>query len=153
MVMTDTSSSAGVGARVPSPSGSVRTEPTGWVGWIVFAGVMMVVVGVLHAIQGFVALFKDKYYYVRSDGLVLQLDYSGWGWTHLMLGLVVALAGVALFSGRMWARVVAIGLVLLSVLANFAFVAAYPIWSVTIIAIDILVVYALVVHGREMRSI
>jgi hypothetical protein len=153
MVMTDTSSSASVGSRVPSSSGPARTESTGWVGWIVFAGVMMVTVGVLHAIQGFVALFKDDYYVVRKSGLVLQIDYTGWGWVHLILGLVVALAGLALFTGRMWARVVAIGLALLSVLANFAFMAAYPLWSITIIVVDILVIYALVVHGREMRSI
>ena len=53
----------------------------------------------------------------------------------------------------MWARAVAVGLVLLSILANFAFMAAYPLWSITIIVVDILVIYALVVHGREMRAI
>ncbi len=151
--MTDTSSSASVGARVPSSGAPARTEPTGWVGWIVFAGVMMVTVGVLHAIQGFVALFKDDYYLVRKSGLVVQIDYTGWGWIHLILGIVVALAGLALFTGRMWARAVAVGLVLLSILANFAFMAAYPLWSITIIVVDILVIYALVVHGREMRAI
>lgn len=150
--MTDTSSSAGVGARVPSPSYPSRTDPTGWVGWIVFAGVMMVMIGVLHAIEGFVALFKDSYYLVTRNGLVVSVDYTGWGWIHLILGLLVALAGVALFTGRMWARVAGIALALLSILASFTFMAAYPLWSITVIVVDILVIYALVVHGREMRD-
>jgi hypothetical protein len=150
--MTDTSSSAGVGARVPSPSYASRTDPTGWVGWIVFAGVMMVMIGVLHAIEGFVALFKDSYYLVTRNGLAVTVDYTGWGWIHLILGLLVALAGVALFTGRMWARVAGIALALLSILASFTFMAAYPLWSITVIVVDTLVIYALVVHGREMRD-
>jgi hypothetical protein len=149
--MTDTSSSPDATARVPAQS-RPRTEPTGWVGWIIFAAVMMIMIGVLHAIEGFVAIFKDTYYLVSNRGLVLTLDYTAWGWVHLILGLLVAAAGAALFSGRMWARVVGIGVVLLSVLANFTFINAYPIWSTIMIAVDVLVIYALVVHGREMKD-
>jgi hypothetical protein len=138
-------------ARVPTQSRR-RTEPSGWVGWIVFAAVMMIMVGILHAIEGLVALFKDTYYLVHPSGLVLTFNYTAWGWTHLLLGLLVALAGAALFSGRMWARVVAIGVVLLSLLANFTFTNAYPVWSAIMIAVDVLVIYALVVHGREMKD-
>src|SRR4051794_9596337 len=104
--MTDTSSSAGVGARIPSPSPASRREATGWMGWILFAAVMMVTVGVLHAIQGFVALFKDTYFLVSKSGLVVNVDYTAWGWVLIVLGLLVAGAGVALFSGRMWGRIV-----------------------------------------------
>ena len=71
---------------------------------------MMVTVGVLHAIEGFVALFKDSYYVVDARAASSStVDYTGWGWVHLILGVLVALAGVALFSGRMWARVVGVG--------------------------------------------
>ena len=148
--MTDTSSSPGV-ARVPAQSRSL-SEPTGWVGWIVFAAVMMIMVGILHAIEGFVAIFKDTYYVVRPSGLVISADYTAWGWTHLILGLLVAAAGAALFSGRMWARVIAIGLVLLSLLTNFTFISAYPVWSTIMIVVDVFIVYALIVHGREMKE-
>jgi hypothetical protein len=112
----------------------------------------MIMIGILHAIEGFVALFKDAYYLVTKSGLAVSVDYTAWGWTHLILGLLLAGTGAALFTGRMWARVVGIIVAGLSILANFAFASAYPWWAVTVIAVDILVIYALTVHGREMRD-
>jgi hypothetical protein len=150
--MTDTSSSPEVGARIPAQSLRARREPTAWVGWIVFAAVMMIMVGVLHAIEGFVALFKDSYYLVRSNGLVVSIDYTAWGWVHLIAGLLVAGAGAALFTGRMWARVVGVVVAVLSLLANFAFIQAYPLWSTILIAVDVFIIYALTVHGREIKD-
>jgi hypothetical protein len=150
--MTDTSS-PGVGARIPVQSPGARTEPTGWVGWIVFAAVMMIMIGVLHAIEGLVALFKDTYYLVTDKGLVFSVDYSAWGWVQLIAGIVVAAAGAALFTGRIWARVVGVIVVLLSLLVNFTFTSAYPLWSAIVIALDVLVIYALTVHGGEMKDV
>jgi hypothetical protein len=150
--VTDTSSSPGIATRVPAQS--VRSaEPTGWVGWIVFAAVMMMVIGSLHAIEGLVAIFKDSYYLVGQSGLVLSADYTAWGWTHLIFGILVAVAGVALMSGRTWARTVGVIVAVISLWGNFAFTSAYPVWSVIVIALDILVIYALIVHGREMRDV
>ena len=114
---------------------------------------MMVMVGIFHAIQGLVAVFQDDYYLVAKSGLTVHLDYTAWGWTHLILGVVVAAAGVALFSGKMWARVVGVIVAGLSLLVNFAFIAAYPFWSVIVIAMDIFVILALTVHGREMKEL
>lgn len=153
--MTDTGSSAGVGARVPAPARPNRRtpEPTGWVGWIVFGAVMMVTVGLLHVFEGFIALFKDSYYLVANTGLVVSIDYSGWGWIQIIAGLVVAGTGVALFTGRTWARTVAVIVALLSILVNFGFSNAYPLWSAILIVFDIIVIYAVTVHGREMQSI
>jgi hypothetical protein len=155
--MTDTSSSSDIGTGSPAPPPRSRAsrpparETTGWVGWIAFAAVLMVLIGVLHAIQGFVALFKDSYYIVTKQGFLATIDYTAWGWTHLILGTLVALAGVALFSGRMWARVAGVVLALISILTNFAFMPAYPLWAISLIIVDIFVIYAIVVHGQEMR--
>jgi hypothetical protein len=150
--MTDASSSPTMGARVPAQT-RPRREPTAWVGWIVFAAVLMIMVGILHAIEGFVALFKDTYYVARPSGLVFSVDYTTWGWVHLIAGLLVAGAGAALFTGRMWARVIGVGVALLSLIANFTFINAYPVWSTIMIAVDVLIIYALTVHGREMKDV
>ena len=125
--------------------------PSRWVGWIIFAGVMMIVLGMLHAFQGFVAIFDDQFYLVRSGRLAIEMDYDWWGVVHLILALIVIVAGIALLNGRLWGRIVGVILAVLSVLVNAAFLAAYPIWSTILIAVDVLVIWALTVHGDEMR--
>jgi len=122
------------------------------VGWVIFAAVMMVMIGSLHLIEGLVAIFKDQYYIVGDKGLVVTVDYTAWGWVHLIGGAIVVAAGVALFAGRTWARVVAVAVASLSILLNFGFTAAYPVWSILLIAMDVLVIYAVCVHGREMEA-
>ncbi len=137
-----------------SPARSVyEPEPTGWTGWIAFAGVIMVMLGILHALQGLVALFKDEYFLVGKNGLTVNIDYTQWGWTHLILGLVIAFAGSSLWAGKMWARTVAVLLSMLSIVVNIGFLAAYPIWSTIMIVFDVIVIWAVMVHGREMKSV
>ena len=127
--------------------------PTGWVGWIVFAGIMMVLVGLFHAFQGLIALFQDSYYHVPKSGLTIHVSYTTWGWIHLILGVVIVLAGAGLLAGQMWARVVGVILAMLSTIVSIGFMSAYPIWSVMMVSIDILVIWALTVHGAEMESL
>lgn len=127
-------------------------QPTGWVGWIFFAGTMMILLGMFHAFQGFVALFQDEYFLVGKNGLTVHVDYTTWGWVHLIVGIIIVAAGAGLLAGQLWARVVGVLLAVASALVNIAFLAAYPIWSSIMIAIDILVIWALTVHGSEMRT-
>ncbi|HVN10984.1 MAG TPA: hypothetical protein VMT69_02740 [Kineosporiaceae bacterium] len=150
--MTDTSSSPDVGSRSSGQAHRPRSEPTGWVGWIVFAAVMMIMVGVLHVIEGFVALFKHEYYVVGQNGLLISVNYTAWGWVHIIAGIIVAAAGAGLFSGRMWARVIGVIVAVVSLLLNFSFLSAYPVWSAIMITIDVLIIYALTVHGREIQD-
>ena len=126
--------------------------PTGWVGWLVFAGVMMILVGAFQAIDGLIALFNDDLYVVRPDGLVVNVDYTAWGWTHLLLGVVLIAAGYAVFSGKIWGRTLGVVAAIVSAVVNFAFIPAYPVWSLLIIAVDVLVIYALIAHGGELRE-
>jgi hypothetical protein len=151
--MAETRSTGTAGSTVPRQSGRSTPEPTGWTGWIVFAGTMMIVVGIIHIFQGLVALFNDDYYLVAKSGLTIHLDYTGWGWTHVILGVLVAAAGLGLYSGRMVARIVGVAIAVLSLLVNFAFIAAYPFWSTIVIAVDVFVIFALTVHGKEMKSV
>lgn len=140
--------------RAAEATPAYRGEPevTGWVGWVFFAGVLMIMDGLFSVITGLVALFKDDYYLVGKDGLVVTIDYTAWGWIHLLVGVLVALAGLGAIAGQTWARVVGVVMATLSALANFAFLAAYPVWSTIIIAVDVFVIYALIVHGREARA-
>lgn len=137
----------------PRSSTSAAHARTGWYGWVMFAGIMMLLLGSFHAIAGLVALLEDDYFLVTRSGLVVDMDFTAWGWIHLVLGLVVAIAGGALFSGATWARVVAIVVAIISALVNLTFLAAYPLWSGIMIGIDILVIYAVSMHGdrAEMR--
>jgi hypothetical protein len=127
-------------------------ETSGWaVGFILFAAIMMVMTGVFQAIQGLVAIFENEFY-VPTRNYLFQFDATSWGWIHLILGLVVAFAGWGLFSGRTWARTVAIFLAVLSAIANFAFIPWYPFWSLLIITLDIFVIWAVAAHGGDLRE-
>ena len=128
------------------------TQATAWVGWVVFSGILMVMLGMFQGLMGLVALFKDDYYLVGRSGLVLSLDYTTWGWVHLIIGIVAVLAGFGVLVGQMWARVIGIILAVVSAVANIVFIAAYPIWSTIVIVVDILIIYALAVHGREVQN-
>src|SRR3954452_13354274 len=152
--MTDTSRRPGSTqpASVYDPTGGAPAA-TGWTGWIVFAGVMLIMLGVFHVIEAVVALFREDFYLVGSSGLAVHVDYAAWGWAHLILGVLAGLAGVGLLAGNMVARVVGVGVAMLSALANMAFVPAYPVWSLIIITFDVLVIWAIIVHGREMKSV
>lgn len=128
-------------------------EPTGWTGWIAFASTMMILLGTFQAIEGFVAIFDDGYYRVTESGLVVEVDYTVWGWTHLLLGVLIVVAGIGVLAGNLAARTVAVFLAGLSAIANLLFIEAYPVWSIIVITVDILVIYALTVHGREMKRL
>jgi hypothetical protein len=108
--------------------------------------------GFFQAIQGLVALFDDGFYLVRESGLVVDVNYNVWGTVHLLLGVLVLLSGVGVLAGNVVARTIGVILAGLSALANMAFIGAYPVWSLLIITVDLLVIYALTVHGRELRD-
>ena len=139
-------------ARSAHGSQSTAPTPTGWVGWLVFAGMMMILVGSFQAINGLVALFNDDLYAVRPNGLVVNVDFTAWGWTHLLLGILLIAGGAAVFSGRVWGRTLGVIAAMVSAIVNFAFIPAYPVWSLLVITIDMLVIWALIAHGGELRE-
>jgi len=121
---------------------------SGWVGWVYFAAFMLIAIGFFQTILGFTALLNDEWL-VSVGGTLLLLDYTTWGWIHLIIGVVAMVAGTGLFNGSTWARVIATILVLVSFLSQFAFLSVYPIWSIVIMVVNVLVLYAITVHGRE----
>jgi hypothetical protein len=142
---------ARVQPRVEAPTLPAETTVTGWLGWLVFAATMLVMVGGFQLFDGFVALFKDDLYLVRPDGLVVNIDYTVWGWLQLAVGGLLLATGFALLAGRTWARVLAIVVAALNALLQFAFAASYPFWSMLIITVDVIVIYALTAHGGEIK--
>jgi hypothetical protein len=150
--MTETAATSPAGTGAVPRQRPAEPETTGWVGWIFFAGLMAVLVGSFQVIAGLVALFEDGYYLVVRNGLVLHLTYNEWGWIHLALGVVLVAVGFGIMAGQMWARVLGIAIASLSAIANFLFLAAYPVWGIVMITVDVLIIYALAAHGREVKS-
>jgi hypothetical protein len=143
--MTDQRTRAGYGSGTgESPSGLA-------VGLTAFAGILMIMVGGFQALQGIIAVFQDDFY-VRTQNYVLELDTTTWGWVHLVLGLLVLGAGLAVLAGQVWGRTIGVILAVLSAAANFAFIPYYPVWALTIIALDVFVIWALTVHGRDITT-
>jgi len=133
------------------PSVPQSSYSGGAVGVIVFAGMMMVLGGVLQMLQGVVALVDDTFYVVGSE-YVFEFDVTTWGWVHLILGIVVALAGAGLFQGATWARGVAVLMASIGIIANFLWLPYYPIWSMTVIAFLVFVIWAVTAHGRDISA-
>ena len=151
--MSHTTTSDPSGA--PGSATRQRVQPThvtAWAGWIGFAGVMMLMVGSFHVIQGLAAIFRDEVFLVSSSGLVVSADYTTWGWTHVIGGAVLMGAGMFVFTGKVWARTIGVIVAMLSALVNIAFLAAYPVWSALMIVVDVLVIWALTVHGAELKD-
>jgi hypothetical protein len=125
------------------------------VGWITFAAIMLIMIGVFHAIAGLAGIIENEFYSVvpaagteaTGDVYFLQFDATTWGWIHLIGGIIVLLAGFALFRGAVWARTVG---AVISAIANFAWMPYYPVWSITLIAINVTVIWALTAHGRDI---
>ena len=132
-------------------AGTYETEQSGWTGWITFAGVMMIIAGSLNALYGLIGLVNDEWV-VWTNRASVYLDLSQWGAVHLIVGLVMLLSGIGVFSGNILARTVGVIVASLSLIANFFFIPAYPLWALTVITLDVLVIWALTAHGKEMRQ-
>ncbi len=143
---TNWQAEAGVRPAVPGEG------PTGWAGLLVFAGVMMALGGLLHALAGLTALFDDGYLAVGSESLIVSVDYDVWGWAHVLVGVGAIVAAALLLRGIMAGRVMGVVIAAVSASLHFAFLPAYPWWSVLAIGFDVLVIYALSMHGAELKS-
>jgi hypothetical protein len=118
-------------------------------GLVLFAGVAMLIAGVYQVLVGVGALLRDEVF-VSTENYTFRFDLTSWGWTHLLLGALVAIAGVAVLRGRTWGRVVGMTLAILSMFANFMFIPYYPLWSIVIIVLDVAIIWALANFARDL---
>jgi hypothetical protein len=127
-------------------------QPSAWAaGYAAFAGVVLIMVGFFQAVAGLAAIVDDTFYVVGRE-YVFQFDATTWGWIHLIIGLVVLLAGFGIFSGNVLARTVGVLAAAVSGLAAFMWLPWYPVWGVVIIALDIAIIWALTMHGRDITG-
>ena len=135
-----------------SPSPPAQGSHNSWVvGLSLFAGILMIIGGVFNAMEGIVALARNEIY-VATPRYLFAFDLTTWGWIQLILGIVVAIAGVGVITGQLWGRLVGITLAALTMLANFAFIPYYPLWSLSIIALNVFVIWALCVYNRDTAA-
>jgi hypothetical protein len=138
--------------EVPAPLSSAPPEGERWTGWVVFASIMLVVIGALNIIQGLVALIREAYFVVPAGDHLLIFNYKAWGVVMLIWGAVQLVAGWGLNGGHGWGRVLAIAVACVSILLQTMFLSAFPIWSVIIIALDVIVVFALTARWSEAKA-
>ena len=122
------------------------------VGVTLTAAIILIIGGVLHAMEGVVGLATNEFY-VTTQKWIFQFDVTTWGWIHILVGIVAVLAGIGLFSGAVWARTLGVIIAVVSALVSFAWLPYYPIWAVVIIMFDLFVIWALTAHGRDVTMV
>jgi hypothetical protein len=133
-------------------TGVTRSGATGWVAWQLFAAVMLVMLGAFQATLGLVALFRDGFFVMHRNGVLIPIDYTTWGWIHLALAALAVGTGIGMLVGALWARIVGALIAVVNVFVMFAFLDSYPWLATMLIAYSIVTLYAIVVHGREVAD-
>ena len=120
-------------------------------GFTTLAGILLLLSGLWSIFDGLAGIIKGKFYIVTPN-YAFKIDASAWGWIHLILGVIVVAAGIGLLAGQTWARVVGVVIAVISALENFLFLPHYPLWSILVIAVDVMIIWALLVYGRVIGS-
>lgn len=131
---------------------SQASSATGWVGWAYFASIMLIIGAAIDIFYGIMAIVGPNTAYFVSGGAVASFNVAAWGWWSLIVGVLLLLAGIFLMRGAMWARVFAVIIAAINAVSQLMSLPAQPWWSIVMVAIDVLVIYAVTVHGRELRS-
>src|SRR5687767_10890796 len=131
-------------STVNTPEGAATRET---VGWVSFAGLLMIMLGGFNILQGIIGLADQKYFAVTPDGLLFVENYDAWGGFWLVVGVVQILAGLGVLAGKQWARFTSIGMLLFSAMGQMIFLAAFPIWTAVTMGLIITAMYALTIHG------
>jgi hypothetical protein len=133
----------------------MASEGTAWTGWIVFAAFVLIIVGGMDILQGFVGIIEDEYVVATTEGLSI-VDATAWGWATLIWGALLILTGLGLLGAAGWARWLAIIGVSVNAIGQVAFMAnypqAYPLWNLLLVALSVLVLYALTARWEGFKA-
>ena len=127
------------------------TTVTGWTGWGVFASVLLLIAGIFDLIFGLAAVIGPNTTVVVAETGLFAVDVAAWGWWHIIAGIALIVLSFFLYRGATWARVIAIIIVIINAVGQLTLLSVQPWWSLAILAVDVLIVYALTVHGRELK--
>ncbi|WP_459545664.1 DUF7144 family membrane protein [Nocardia sp. X0981] len=143
-------------AQTPSGTGPTGTHPRSGERKQAIAGGTSIAAAALLLTAGFITLFQgisavaDDEVFVAGPRYIYEFDLTGWGWVHIVIGILLVLTALALMTGAVWARIVAIGLACLSIVANFLWIPYYPLWSILIIALDVVIIWAIATWDTEV---
>ena len=127
------------------------TTVTGWTGWGVFASVLLLIAGLFDLIFGLAAVIGPNTTVVVAETGLFAVDVAAWGWWHIIAGIALIVLSFFLYRGATWARVIAIIIVIINAVGQLTLLSVQPWWSLIILAVDVLIIYALTVHGRELK--
>jgi len=136
-----------------APPAPLTARATAWLGWILFVSIIMLSAGLITIVQGLVALLDDDFYVTASTGLAVEVSYTAWGIALLVLGAALVAGAYGVLTGYGWGRTVGVLAAAVNALVNLGFAAAYPQWTVLVVAFDVIAIYALVVHGGAAKSL
>jgi hypothetical protein len=125
-------------------------SPRAWSGWIGFAGLMMMIIGAIDFFEGLIAVIRKEYYAFTPQGLII-FNVTTWGWLAMIFGIVLFLVGVGLTGGAGWARWVGIILIAVNLLGQLGWLgnSQTPIWTLTVVALQIIVLFALTARWQD----
>jgi uncharacterized membrane protein len=133
----------------------MASEGSAWSGWIVFAAFVLIITGGMDILQGFFGIIDDEYIVATTEGLAI-VDATAWGWANLIWGALLIITGLGLLGAAGWARWLAIIGVSINAIAQVAFLAnypsAYPIWNLLVVALNVLVLYALTARWQGFKE-
>lgn len=129
-------------------------QGSAWAGWVGFAGWLMLIVGVIDFFEGLIAVIRGQYYVLTSQQIIV-FNVQTWGWITLLWGIVLVCAGYALLARASWARWFAIVIASVTLIEQLGFVgsATYPLWALAVVALTVVVLYALIVRWDEASAI
>ena len=136
-----------------APPGPLSARATAWLGWVLFVSIIMFSAGLINIVQGLVALLDDDFYLAAAAGLAVDVSYPAWGIALVVLGVALAAGAYGVLTGYRWGRTIGVVAAAVNALVNLGFAAAYPYWTVLVVAFDVIAIYALVVHGAQARAL
>ena len=130
-----------------------REVSTTWTGWVGFASILLTIIGAIDFFEGLIAVIRGEYYAIHGGQLII-FDTTTWGWITMIMGVLLFLVGLGLASKQGWARWTAVVLIVVNLFAQLGWLGntAYPLWTLTLIGLEIVVIYALTVRWGDVAS-